>query len=52
MTLTQLTTLIVEPLGWLLVHSVWQFALIALAALLLERVMQRIAARQIHGPRY
>src|SRR4051812_36948346 len=35
---------IVEPLGWLLVHSVWQFALIAVSALLLERAMQRTSA--------
>ena len=44
MTLIHLMPQIVERLGWLLVHSVWQFALIALAALLLERVMQRSSA--------
>src|SRR5205807_4723636 len=31
----------VERLGWVLVHSVWQFTIIALAALVLQRTMRR-----------
>ncbi len=39
---------IVERLGWLLVHSLWQFALIGMAAFVFERAMRRYSA----GARY
>src|SRR4051812_39093369 len=39
MTLIQRMSNFFEPLGWVPVHSVWQFALIAL-----ERAMQRTSA--------
>src|SRR5437762_1368108 len=41
MTLLPLSPAFMDRLGWVLVHSVWQFALIALAAMMLERVMRR-----------
>src|SRR4051794_16703568 len=44
MTQFHLSAAFVERLGWVLVHSVWQFALIALAALVLQRVMQRASS--------
>src|SRR5436309_11135759 len=44
MTLLHLSAAFVERLGWVLVHSIWQFALLALAALVLQRVMQRASA--------
>src|SRR3954469_3377156 len=44
MTQFHLSAAVVERLGWVLVHSVWQFALIALAALVLQRVMQRASS--------
>jgi len=36
---------LVEQLGWVLVHSVWELALIALVTLVLARVMRRASAR-------
>ena len=39
---------IVERLGWVLVHSLWQFALVALTAGVIVRVMRRNSA----GMRY
>ena len=44
MTQFHLPAAFVERLGWVLVHSVWQFALIALTALVLQRAMQRTSA--------
>ncbi|HEX4145096.1 MAG TPA: M56 family metallopeptidase [Pirellulales bacterium] len=38
------STALVEPLGWVLFHSVWQLTLVALAALLLARAMRRATA--------
>ncbi|HEX4071702.1 MAG TPA: hypothetical protein VHX68_11040, partial [Planctomycetaceae bacterium] len=35
----------VERLGWTLIHTVWQFALIALAAAMLQRSLRRRSAR-------
>ena len=35
---------LVEQLGWVLVHSVWQLALIALVALVLMWAMRRASA--------
>ena len=35
---------LVDRLGWVLVHSVWQFALLALAALVLMRATRRCSA--------
>src|SRR5689334_1881014 len=44
MTQLHLSAAFVERLGWVLVHSVWQFAFIALAALVLQRVLQRASS--------
>ena len=41
MTLLPLSPAFMDRLGWVLVHSVWQFALIALAAMILDRGMRR-----------
>jgi len=49
MTQLHLSAAFVERLGWVLVHSVWQFALIALAALVLQRVMQRASSATRYG---
>ena len=49
MTQFHLSAAVVERLGWVLVHSVWQFALIALAALVLQRVMQRASSATRYG---
>ena len=35
----------VERLGWTLIHTIWQFALIALAAAMLQRSLRRRSAR-------
>ena len=40
---------LVETLGWVLVHSVWQLALTALVALLVARAMRRCSARTRYG---
>ncbi len=40
---------LIEQLGWLLVHSVWQFALIALVALFLGRAMRNCSAAARYG---
>ncbi len=40
----QIPTSVVERLGWVLVHSAWQFALIALVALAIQRAMNRCSA--------
>jgi hypothetical protein len=34
----------VDRFGWVLVHSLWQFVLLALGALVLQRVMLRCSA--------
>jgi internalin A len=44
MTPLHLSAAIIERLGWVLVHSVWQLALIAMAALVLQRAMRRASA--------
>src|SRR5205085_6546119 len=49
MTQLHLSTAFIERLGWVLVHSVWQFAFIALAALVLERIMRRCSAAARYG---
>src|SRR5205085_7425678 len=49
MTQLHLSTAFIERLGWVLVHSVWQFAFIALAAMVLERVMRRCSAAARYG---
>src|SRR6185436_20353472 len=35
---------LVEPLGWMLIHSLWQFALAALVAAIALRAMRRRSA--------
>ncbi len=40
----QLWTSYIEQFGWVLVHSVWLFSLIALAAMSLQRLAQRASA--------
>ena len=35
---------VVDRIGWVLMHSIWQFAFLALAALVIMRVLQRSAA--------
>src|SRR4051812_43148638 len=49
MTPLYLSAAFVERLGWVLVHSAWQFALIALAALVLQRAMQRASSAARYG---
>ena len=44
MTQLHLSAAFIDRLGWVLVHSVWQFAFIALAAMVLERGMRRCSA--------
>src|SRR5260370_25282183 len=39
----------VERLGWVLVHSLWQFALVALLAGLVVRAMRRSSAAARYG---
>jgi len=39
----------VERIGWVLVHSLWQFALAALAAIVLQRALQRRSAGLRYG---
>ncbi len=39
----------IERLGWMLVHTLWQFAVIALAALLLLSLMKKTSAALRHG---
>ena len=34
----------VDRIGWVLVHSLWQFALVALVAIVLRRALQRFSA--------
>ncbi len=38
------STVLIERLGWTLIHSLWQLALVALLAMVLARVMHRTAA--------
>ncbi len=45
--LTQTTW--VDRFGWVLVHSLWQFALLALVAIVLRRVLQRRSAATRYG---
>ncbi len=33
-----------DRIGWVLVHSLWQFALLGLAAIILRRALQRCSA--------
>ena len=35
---------VVDRIGWVLMHSIWQFAFLALAALVIMRVLRRSAA--------
>ena len=49
MTPLHLSAAFIERLGWVLVHSVWQFAFIALAAMVLERVMRRCSSAARYG---
>jgi hypothetical protein len=39
----------VERLGWVLVHSLWQFLLLALGVLVLQRALQRCSAAARYG---
>ena len=39
----------IERLGWVLVHSLWQFAVVALLTFFVLRVMQRSSARARYG---
>jgi beta-lactamase regulating signal transducer with metallopeptidase domain len=41
MTQLHLSAAFIDRLGWVLMHSVWQFTLIALAAMVAQRAMQR-----------
>ncbi len=45
--LTQSTSM--ERLGWVLVHSLWQFVLVALAAIILQWVLKRRSAATRYG---
>jgi len=38
------STVVVERIGWLLIHSVWQFAAVALLAFWLDRLLRRASA--------
>jgi beta-lactamase regulating signal transducer with metallopeptidase domain len=38
-----------DLIGWVLVHSLWQFALVALVAIVLRRAMQRCSAASRYG---
>src|SRR6266571_2230925 len=49
MTLTYLSAAFIERLGWVLVHSVWLFALIALVVMVLERAMRRCSSGARYG---
>ena len=40
---------LVERLGWVLVHSLWQFALVALAAGVIARAMRRSSSAARYG---
>jgi hypothetical protein len=42
-------TAVVERLGWVLVHSAWQFALVALLAGVIVRAMRRNSAATRYG---
>jgi beta-lactamase regulating signal transducer with metallopeptidase domain len=39
----------VERIGWVLVHSLWQFAVVALLAIVLRRALQRFSATIRYG---
>ncbi len=43
------STSVVERLGWVLVHSLWQFALVALVAGVAVRAMRRNSATARYG---
>src|SRR5436305_15230856 len=49
MTPIHLSAALIERLGWMLLHSVWQFALIALVVMVLERAMRRFSAGARYG---
>src|SRR5271157_3130656 len=38
-----------DRIGWMLVHSLWQFTLVALAAIILRRALQRCSAATRYG---
>lgn len=40
---------LVERLGWVLVHSLWQFALVALLAGVISRAMRRSSSATRYG---
>src|SRR5437588_8933960 len=49
MTPIYLSDTFIERLGWVLLHSVWLFALIALVVMVLERAMRRISSGARYG---
>src|SRR5687768_8113012 len=49
MTSFLVSTVLVERLGWVLVHSLWQFAVVAIIALLVERALQRTSPAVLYG---
>src|SRR3954453_23592701 len=49
MTLFYLSDAFIERLGWVLLHSVWQFALIALVVMIFERATRRLSVRVRYG---
>ena len=44
-----ISPMVVERLGWVLVHSLWQFALIALLASVTVRLLRRHSAALRYG---
>src|SRR5205823_180820 len=49
MTPIHLSDTFIERLGWVLLHSVWLFALIALVVMVLERAMRRFSSGARYG---
>src|SRR5258708_39983182 len=49
MTAIHLSDTFIERLGWVLLHSVWLFALIALVVMVLERAMRRFSSGVRYG---
>src|SRR3954453_15106004 len=49
MTPFYLSDAFIERLGWVLLHSVWQFALIALVVMVFERATRRFSAGVRYG---
>src|SRR5437763_2182269 len=44
MTLLPLSAAFIDRLGWVLVHSIWQFACLAMVVAILQRATQRLSA--------